>query len=141
MTNARTVTMALGLAAAVAFSLLTGVRLGAQGPQYDELHQAVGAFTWLGAPPPSAFCLDFHGVCVLNTTYSAAIKTNLYGLFLRLSGRGFSLADWRWLGILLIAVSLPLFAAGASPLLGTIWDQNKALAAARLAPVRNGIAK
>jgi hypothetical protein len=119
MTNARTVAMALGLAAAVAFSLLAGVRLGAQGPQYDELHQAVGAFTWLGAPPPSAFCLDFHGVCVLNTTYSAAIKTNLYGLFVRLSGRGFSLADWRWLGILLIAVSLPLFAAGASPLLGT----------------------
>jgi hypothetical protein len=118
MTKPRTVAIALGLAAAIAFALLAGVRLTAQGPQYDELHQAVGAFTWMGAPPPPAFCLDFHGVCVLNTTYSAAIKTNLYGLFLRLSGRGFSLADWRWLGILLIALSLPLFAAGASPVLG-----------------------
>jgi hypothetical protein len=119
MTKARTVAIALGLAAAVGFALLAGVRITAQGPQYDELHQAVGAFTWLGEPPPSAFCLDFHGVCVLNTTYSAAIKTNFYGLFLRLSGRGFSLEDWRWLGILLIAVSLPLFAAGASSVLGT----------------------
>ena len=118
MTKARRGAIALGLAAAIAFALLASVRLTAQGPQYDELHQAVGAFTWIGAPPLSAFCLDFHGICVLTTTYSAAIKTNLYGLFLRLSGRGFALADWRWLGILLVAASFPLFAAGAYP----SWD-------------------
>jgi hypothetical protein len=118
VTRGRRSASALGLAAAIAFALLASVRLTAQGPQYDELHQAVGAFTWIGAPPPSAFCLDFHGVCVLTTTYSAAIKTNLYGLFLRLSGRGFALADWRWLGILLVAVSFPVFAAGAHPVLG-----------------------
>jgi hypothetical protein len=110
--------IALGLAAAIAFALLASVRLTAQGPQYDELHQAVGAFTWIGAPPLSAFCLDFHGICVLTTTYSAAIKTHLYGLFLRLSGRSFALADWRWLGIILMAASLPLFAACAYPVLG-----------------------
>jgi hypothetical protein len=108
----------LGLAAGIAFAVLASVRLTAQGPQYDEVHQAVGAFTWIGAPPVSAFCLDFHGVCVLTTTYSAAIKTHLYGLFLRLSGRGFDLADWRWLGILLVAASFPIFAAGAHPVLG-----------------------
>jgi hypothetical protein len=110
--------IALGLAAAIAFALLASVRLTAQGPQYDELHQAVGAFTWKGEPPLSAFCLDFHGVCVLTNSYTAAIKTNLYGLFLRLSGRGFDLADWRGLGILFMAASLPLFAARAWPVLG-----------------------
>jgi hypothetical protein len=115
--GARRGAIALGLAAAIAFALLAGVRLTAQGPHYDELHQAVGAFTWIGAPPPTTFCLDFHGVCVLTTSYSAAIKTNLYGLFLRLSGRGFSVADWRWLAILIVAASLPLFAAGAWPVL------------------------
>ena len=78
----------------------------------------MGAFTWIGAPPPSTFCLDFHGVCVLNTTYSAAIKTNLYGLLLRFSGRTFDLADWRWLGILLVCASFPIFAAGAARGLG-----------------------
>jgi hypothetical protein len=117
VTRGRRGAIALGLAAAIAFALLAGVRLTAQGPHYDELHQAVGAFTWIGEPPPSTFCLDFHGVCVLTTSYSAAIKTNLYGLFLRLSGRGFSVADWRWLAILLVAASFPLFAAGAWPVL------------------------
>jgi hypothetical protein len=117
VTRGRRGAIALGLAAAIAFALLAGVRLTAQGSHYDELHQAVGAFTWIGAPPPSTFCLDFHGVCVLTTSYSAAIKTNLYGLFLRLSGRGFAVADWRWLAILLVAASLPLFAAGAWPVL------------------------
>jgi len=116
--KARRRAVALGLAAAIAFALLASVRLTAQGPQYDELHQATGAFTWIGEPPLSAFCLDFHGICVLTTTYSAAIKTNLYGLFLRLSGRGFSLADWRWLGILLVSAGFPIFAWGASPVLG-----------------------
>ena len=33
--------MALGLTAAVFFVLLASVRIEAQGPQYDELHQAV----------------------------------------------------------------------------------------------------
>jgi hypothetical protein len=117
VTRGRRGAIALGVSAAIAFALLAGVRLTAQGPQYDELHQAVGAFTWIGAPPPSTFCLDFHGVCVLTTSYSAAIKTNLYGLFLRVSGRGFAVADWRWFGILLVAASLPLFAAGAWPVL------------------------
>jgi hypothetical protein len=116
--RARRWTIGLGLAAGIAFAVLASVRLTAQGPQYDEVHQAVGAFTWIGASPVSAFCLDFHGVCVLTTTYSAAIKTHLYGLFLRLSGRGFDLADWRWLGILLVAASFPIFAAGAHPVLG-----------------------
>jgi len=110
--------LALGLAAALAFALLAGLRLTAQGPEYDELHQAAGAFTWLGEPPPDAFCLDFHGVCILNTTYSAALKTNLYGLFLKVSGRGFRLADWRWCGILMIATALALFAPLARRALG-----------------------
>lgn len=116
--KARRWDIALGLAAAIAFAILAGVRLTAQGPEYDELHQAVGAFTWIGAAPPASFCLDFEGICVLTTTYSAAIKTHLYGLFLRLSGRGFDLADWRWLGILLVAAAFLLFAAGAHPVLG-----------------------
>jgi hypothetical protein len=100
----------LGLVAALLFAWLASPNLEAQGPQYDELHQAVGAFTWLGAPPAPVFCLDFHGICVMNMTYSAAIKTNLYGAWLRASGRKFDLGDWRWSGILAIAGSLVLFA-------------------------------
>jgi hypothetical protein len=109
--------LALGLAAAVLFVLLASVRIEAQGPQYDELHQAVGAFTWLGEPPPPIFCRAFHGVCVLNMPYSGAIKTNLYGAWLRLTGARFTLASWRLSGILLIAAGIVLFCALAGPAL------------------------
>lgn len=113
----RATALALGLAAAALFVLLASVRIEAQGPQYDELHQAVGAFTWLGAPPPPIFCKDAFGVCVLNMPYSAAIKTNLYGAWLRLTGSRFTLASWRLLGILLIAAGIVLFCALAGPAL------------------------
>jgi hypothetical protein len=108
---------AVGLAAAALFVLLASVRIEAQGPQYDELHQAVGAFTWLGAPPPPIFCRAFHGACVLNMPYSGAIKTNLYGAWLRLTGARFTLASWRLSGILLIAAGIVLFCALAGPAL------------------------
>jgi hypothetical protein len=93
---------------------LATVRLGSQGPQYDELHQATGAFTWLGSPP-ELFCLDAFGVCVLNTTYSGAIKTNLYGLYLRLAGGRFDLVSWRLCGVLLLALGIALFPVLARP--------------------------
>ena len=100
----------LGLAAALLYMALAGLRIEAQGPQYDELHQATGAFTWLGEPPPPFFCMSAFGrVCVLNMPYSAAIKTNLYGLYLRLFQPRFTVASWRWLGIGLVASGLALF--------------------------------
>ena len=113
----RSAALALGLAAAVLFVLLASVRIEAQGPEYDELHQAVGAFTWLGAPPPPIFCMAFHGVCVLNMPYSGAIKTNLYGAWLRLAGARFTLASWRLFAILLVAAGIVLFCALAGPAL------------------------
>jgi hypothetical protein len=114
----RATALALGLAAAVLFILLTSVRIEAQGPQYDELHQAVGAFTWLGAPPPPIFCMDaFDRVCVLNMPYSAAVKTNLYGAWLRLVQPRFTLASWRSFGIFVVAAGIVLFCALAAPAL------------------------
>jgi hypothetical protein len=106
-----------GLWAAVLFLLLASVRIEAQGPQYDELHQAVGAFTWVGAPPPPIFCTTVYGVCVLNMPYIGAIKTNLYGAWLRLTGSRFTLASWRLFGILLIATGIVLFCVLAGPAL------------------------
>ncbi|HSF43414.1 MAG TPA: hypothetical protein VLT87_26685, partial [Thermoanaerobaculia bacterium] len=106
----RSTALALGLAAALLYMALAGVRIEAQGPQYDELHQAAGAFTWLGEPAPPLFCMSaWNRVCVLNMPYSAALKTNLYGLYLRLVQPRFTLASWRWLGIVLVASGLVLF--------------------------------
>jgi hypothetical protein len=109
--------LALGFLAATLWVLLASVRIDAQGPQYDELHQATGAFTWLGSPPEMFCTVAFHRVCVLNMPYSAAIKTNLYGLYLRFVHPRFTLASWRMLGILLIAGGILLFCAAAWPAL------------------------
>lgn len=114
----RRAALALGLAAALLYMALAGVRIEAQGPQYDELHQAAGAFTWLGEPPPPFFCMSaFDRVCVLNMPYSAALKTNLYGAWLRLFQPRFTLASWRWLGLVLIASGLVLFSVLARRML------------------------
>ncbi|HYO15174.1 MAG TPA: hypothetical protein VE685_18415 [Thermoanaerobaculia bacterium] len=116
--SSRATALALGLAAAALFVLLASVRIEAQGPQYDELHQAVGAFTWLGAPPSPVFCMDaFDRVCVLNMPYSAAIKTNLYGAWLRFVQPRFTLANWRLFGLLTIALGIVLFCAFGGPAL------------------------
>ena len=75
----------------------------------------MGAFTWVGMPPPPIFCMDVRGFCVLNMPYSGAIKTNLYGAWLRLTGARFTLASWRLSGLLLVAAGIVLFCVLAGP--------------------------
>jgi len=107
--------LAVGVAAAAVFLLLTSLRIDAQGPQYDELHQVTGSFTWLGSPP-ELFCkVAFRRTCLLNMHYSGAIKTNLYGAYLRVSGQGFTVLSWRLFGILAVATAIILFGLIAHP--------------------------
>lgn len=109
---------ALGLVAAGLFLLLTTVNLDAQAPYYDELHQATGAFLWVGAGTPM-FCEARLGrFCLLNMSYSGAIKTNLYGAYLRLTGHRFSLPSWRLFAIIPVAAAIVLFATMVYPALG-----------------------
>ena len=104
--------------AAALFVLLGSVSIGKQGPYYDELHQAAGAFTWTGAKP-SLFCrVSIDGWCVLNMSYSGAIKTNLYGAYLRLTAAPFTLKSWRRLALWSVAVGLAGFGVLASRTLG-----------------------
>ena len=106
--------LALGLAAALAFIALTSVRLGAQGPYADELHQAAGSFTHLGSPPFFTSRITVHGYPLLNMPYSGAIKTHLFGLYLRARGE-FRIVEWRAFGILLGALGTTALAVGAAP--------------------------
>ena len=102
------VALIIGVAAAVLWILLTVIRLDAQGPEYDELHQATAAFTHLGSPPFMFAPAHIGGYPLMNMAYSAAIKTNLYGLYLRVSPR-FSVFSWRLCGILFVAAGIVLF--------------------------------
>src|SRR5262245_46027825 len=90
----------LSLLPAVIFLWLATVRLDAQGLYYDELHQAAGAFTYLGSPPEYFALFPIHGSPLFNMPYSGAIKTAIYGLYLRLVKPEFSVMSWRLIGIL-----------------------------------------
>ena len=101
--------LTLGIATAVIFVVLASIRLTAQGVNQDELHQAAGAFAWRGGPLLNYAEMTVRGLPVLNMSYSGAIKTALYGLYLRYSGRGFSVLSWRSLGILIGGLALLAF--------------------------------
>jgi hypothetical protein len=100
----------LGLVAAVAFLALSTCNLTGQGLNYDEVHQATAAFAYLPSPPPVAFAAyELAGVPVLNMSYSGAIKTGIFGLYLRLFDQDFSVINWRLTGLLFVSTALVLF--------------------------------
>ena len=113
----RVIWMALG--AAALFLLLSTPRLTQQGLYYDEVHQATASFAWLGVPCPFFALLPVFGRPLLNATYTGAVKTAIYGLYLRCTGASFTVQSWRILG--------PLFVAGGLLAFGTL---------ARRAPLR-----
>ena len=45
----------------------------------------------------------------MTMTYSGAIKSAVYGFYLRFTGASFTVESWRLLGIAIVAVALPLF--------------------------------
>src|SRR5512132_4167100 len=94
----------LSLLPAMVFLWLATVRLDAQGLYYDELHQAAGAFTYLGSPPEYFALFTVRGIPLLNMHYSGAIKTAVYGLYLRFVRPEFSVLSWRLVGIFFVGV-------------------------------------
>jgi len=110
---------ALALATAAIFVWFATLRLDAQGAYYDELDQAKGAFAYVHPDRTYPAALRVGGLPAMNMTYSAAIKTGLYGLYLRATGARFSMTEWRMAGILLVAAGLvaffPLARRGLSP--------------------------
>ena len=108
----------LGLAALALLALisLTGLRLESQGVFYDELHQAPAAFRYIGSHP-FMFTWPHRGIPLLNMTYVGAIKSNVYGLYLRYVNPHFTIATWRFLGIAFVAIGLFVFVVVAGRLL------------------------
>ena len=117
--------LVLGIFGALLFVLLSSLNLTAQGPYQDELHQAAGSFCYLGSPPEKGVSLHIGGIPLLNTRYSGAIKTAVYGLYLRFVNPQFSLVSWRLLGILFVAAGILLFCSvtrkSLNPLANTVF--------------------
>jgi hypothetical protein len=105
----------IGVVASIAFCLLCGVKLTGPGLYYDEVHQAPAAFAWVGKKPMGFSAAEIGNVTLLNMPYSGALKSNLYGLYLRFSGKPFSVLTWRCLGIAFVAVGIFLFCVICGP--------------------------
>ena len=98
----------LGLIVAIVFLGLSMTRLDGQGLYYDEAHQAPAAFFYIGEHP-SLFTYPIFGVPVLNMAYTGAIKSAVYGVYLRTFGGHFTVYSWRLLGLLFVAFGLFFF--------------------------------
>ncbi len=99
-----------GVIAALFYYGVSTTRLQAQGLYYDELHQAAPAFAYIGRPVTQFSFLVVRGLPFMNMSYSGAIKTAFYGLYLKESGSPFTVRSWRLTGILFISAGLLLFA-------------------------------
>ena len=111
--------LATGVVAAVIFVILASVAIEGQGLYYDEVHQAPAAFMLVGKAPYTFTSLEAGGVPLLTMPYSGAIKSILYGLWMKASGLPFSIASWRLCGPVVVASGLLAFCALAGGVLGT----------------------
>jgi hypothetical protein len=109
----------LVLTPGIIFVTLATVRLDAQGLYYDELHQATGAFGYLGSSPapfvvltvgdilpPLPLVARLKSIPLLTMHYSGATKQAVYGLYLLLVEPKFGVVSWRLTGILVVASAL-----------------------------------
>ena len=93
----------------VLFVLLCVTGLEGQGLYYDEVHQAPASFLWLGKEPYTFTPLAWGKIPLLTMPYSGAVKSNIYGAWMKLSGMEFTVTSWRLSGIFLVGIGLFLF--------------------------------
>jgi hypothetical protein len=114
----RAAALAIAGGAAAGFVLLATPRLEAQGLYYDELHQAPASFLRLGKPAYLFAPVRWRQFPLLTMPYSGAVKSVLYGEWMRVTGHGFTIWTWRMFGILLAASGLLAFLALSGRMLG-----------------------
>jgi len=93
----------------IIFICLACIGLTKVGLYYDELHQAVASFAYKGMQPVFFNRFEYHGIPLMNMTYSGAIKSNIYGMYMFLFDQEFSVLSWRLMGVLSVGLSLFLF--------------------------------
>jgi hypothetical protein len=110
----------IGLTIAILFVIFSSINLTKQGLYYDEVHQAPASFAYVGFDSEKKVgSLSIDGVPLLNMKYSGAIKSAVYGFYLRYLGSHFSVISWRLVSIIFVSAGIFLFSviAGARMLL------------------------
>jgi hypothetical protein len=98
----------LGIVVTALYGALSCIRLSAQGIYTDEVAQASAAFAYVGKPAMAAV-QTVRGIPLMNLPYVGAIKTGIYGLYLRYVDPRFEIVGWRLLGIGCAALGVLLF--------------------------------
>ena len=106
----------IALVAVIAITSLTVTHLDSQGAYYDEVLQASAAFRYVGSHP-KRFMWEYRGIPLLTMTYSGAIKSAVYGAYLKFVNPHFSVVTWRLLSIAFVAAGVFCFYIIA----GALW--------------------
>ena len=61
------------------------------------------------ATPFQFTSLSFRNIPIMNMTYSGALKTAIYGLYLKITGKSFGVISWRLVGILFVSIGILIF--------------------------------
>jgi hypothetical protein len=111
----------IALGAGCLFLILASTRLGAQGLYFDELHQAISSFYFIGRIPhfPIFTSLTYHNIPIMNMTYSGAIKSAVFGLYMNIANQPFSVIGWRLVGILFVLCGIVVFGLLVSRFIST----------------------
>ncbi|MHC4267837.1 MAG: hypothetical protein ACYSTS_05170 [Planctomycetota bacterium] len=105
----------IGVIAAVIFVMISSVSLTGQGLYHDEAIQATASFAYNGIMPEMYSQVSIKGLPILNTVYTAAMKSGIYGLYLKFSGSNFTVMSWRLTGIIFVGIGIILFCIYAGP--------------------------
>lgn len=95
----------IGIVFSCAYFGFSSRDINKQGLYYDELHQAPSSFYYVGKPQ-EMFSLGIKGIPVLNMTYSGAIKSAVFGAYLKISGNDFTVRSWRYCGIFFVVLGI-----------------------------------
>jgi hypothetical protein len=114
ITERRGGAIALGLTATLCYLAATARHLDGVGLYYDEVFQAPAAFAYIGRRPTMFAPISLGAVPLLNGSYVGALKSGIYGLYLRLSGNPFTTFSWRMTGIFLVLCGLIVFSVAAA---------------------------
>lgn len=97
------------LVSSLAFFLIASIKLDSQGLYYDELLSAPGAFSYTGSKVNILNRYSLNNIVLFNTSYNGALKSAIYGFYLKFVNNKFTPLSWRMTGIIFVFASLIVF--------------------------------
>ena len=98
----------IGIFSAI-FLFIFATKLDSQGLYYDEIIFAPAAFAFKGSNVRIFTNITFNNIPIFLSSYEGAIKSILYGLYMKLFNQDFSVISWRLMGIIIFISGIIMF--------------------------------